>query len=569
MINQQGAFTNHMNSYEKFGLKPYGATPSARQMEWYSREKMIFFHFGMNTFTNKEWGDGSDSPSLFNPTELDVRSWIRLIRDAGFKCAILTAKHHDGFCLWQTKYTEYSIKNSPYKDGHGDIVKEFTDACHEYGIKAGIYLSPWDRHEKTWGSEEYNDFYVGQLTELLTNYGKIWECWWDGAGSTEAVYDWERWATTVRTLAPDATIFGSLGATPWVDVRWVGNEKGIAGKPCYATIDPSSLVYEYTNELNQGKIGGERFIPAEVDVSIRPGWFYHSEQDSAVRTPENLIDLFFTSNGSNAGLLLNLPPDRRGLIHENDQKSLLEFNRRLTATLSNNLIKDAKITSSTERAGCEAQNLKNSDPSLIYAPLDSDKCPEILIELPKATELNALMLSEVIELGHKITGVKAYALVNGEWKEILSSQIVGYKLCERFDNIMTDKIKVKLTSTLDTPALKGIGLYLFDKNSDTVSVNTKKSNLLESETAQVIREENALDINLGGVYSFTTVSLENAGECSYTLSVFNGSSFEKIAQGSSDKKDLEIILDKEIDWAYRLRLTLDKAITDEMRISVK
>ena len=558
-----------MNNYEKFGLKSYGAIPNERQMEWYNREKMIFFHFGMNTFTNKEWGDGNEDPKTFNPTDLDVRSWVRLIRDAGFKCAILTAKHHDGFCLWQTKWTEHSIKNSLYKNGKGDIVREFTDACREYGIKAGIYLSPWDRHEKTWGKDEYNDFYVGQLTELFTNYGKIWECWWDGAGSTEAVYDWERWAKTVKTLQPDATIFGSLGATPWVDVRWVGNEKGIAGKPCYATIDSSSLVYEYTNELNSGKIGGERFIPAEVDVSIRPGWFYHSEQDKDVRTPENLINLFFTSNGSNAGFLLNLPPDRRGLIHENDQKSLLEFNRILTKALSNNYVENAKITATTERHGCEAQNLKNIDPVSIYAPLDTDKCPEILIELPCETEINAIMISELIELGHKIVGIEAYALENGEWKQILNSEIVGYKLCEKFDNTVTDKVKIKITKSLDTPAIRSVGLYRFEQNSDTASKNIKKSSLLENESAQVVTDKNSFDINLGGVYSFDEITLEGAGECTYSVSVFNGSSFENLTQGKSDTNDLKIVFDSEIDWAYRIKLTLDKEVTNDMKLTVK
>ena len=305
------------------GIKPYGALPNENQMEWYKRERTIFFHFGMNTFTGREWGDGKEDPSLFNPSELDVEQWIASIKKAGFGLAILTAKHHDGFCLWQTKYTEHCVKNSPYKNGKGDIVDEFTKACRKHGIKAGIYLSPWDRHEKTWGTEEYNDFYVGQLKELFSNYGEIYECWWDGAGSTEAVYDWERWAKTVKELQPKAVIFGSLGATPWVDVRWVGNEKGVAGKPCYATIDEHSLIVENTKELNSGKLGGERFIPAEVDVSIRPGWFYHKEQDDMVRSSDNLINLWFTSTGSNAGLLLNLPPDRRGLIHENDVKSII------------------------------------------------------------------------------------------------------------------------------------------------------------------------------------------------------------------------------------------------------
>ncbi|MBQ3018461.1 MAG: alpha-L-fucosidase, partial [Clostridia bacterium] len=204
-----------MTIYEKLGAKREAQVPNKRQMEWYERERSIFFHFGMNTFTGKEWGDGSESPSLFNPTECDVDSWVEAISKAGFACAILTAKHHDGFCLWQTKYTEHSIKNSPYKNGKGDIVREFTDACKKYGVKAGIYLSPWDRHEPSWGTPDYNDYYANQLTELMSNYGEIWECWWDGAGSTEASYDWERWAGIVRTLQPNAVIFGSLGATPW------------------------------------------------------------------------------------------------------------------------------------------------------------------------------------------------------------------------------------------------------------------------------------------------------------------------------------------------------------------
>jgi alpha-L-fucosidase len=328
-----------MNIYEKFEelrLMPYGPIPNERQMEWYNREMSAFFHFGMNTFTDKEWGDGTESPEQFNPTELDVRQWVRTIKEAGFKCAILTAKHHDGFCLFQTRQTEHSIKNSPYKNGKGDVVDEFIKACEEYGIKAGLYISPWDRHEKTWGTDDYNDFYEGHLVEMILRYKNIWEIWWDGAGSTEAEYDWDMWAYYIRSSFPNAVIFGSLGATPYVDVRWVGNEKGIAGKPCYATIDESSLVYEYTSELNSGKVDGECFIPAEVDVSIRPGWFYHKDQDDQVRSPENLMKLWFSSVGSNTGLLLNIPPDRRGLLHENDVASLMGFKKLLDKSFEKN-----------------------------------------------------------------------------------------------------------------------------------------------------------------------------------------------------------------------------------------
>ena len=321
--------------YGKYGLKAYGALPNKKQMEWFRRGRSIFFHFGMNTFTDKEWGDGTESPEMFNPTDCDVDSWVKSIFEAGFELAILTAKHHDGFCLWQTKYTEHSIKNSPYKNGKGDIVREFTDACKKYGVKAGIYLSPWDRHEKTWGTPEYNDFYVGQLTELLTNYGEIWECWWDGAGSTEAVYDWERWACTVHALAPNAVIFGSLGATPWVDVRWVGNEKGIAGEPCYATIDASSLVYEYTTELNSGKAGGERFIPAEADVSIRPGWFYHKEEEP--HSLERLFNTYLRTVGNNSTFNLNIPPMPNGKFDPRDLERLKELGELIRTEFKTNL----------------------------------------------------------------------------------------------------------------------------------------------------------------------------------------------------------------------------------------
>ena len=266
--------------FEKLGLRHARVYPSARQVEWMRREKMIFFHFGVNTFTNMEWGDGTESPSIFNPEKLDCRQWIKAIHDAGFTTAILTAKHHDGFCLWPSKYTEHSIKNSPYKDSNGDIVREFTDACAEFGIKAGIYLSPWDRHEKTWNTPDYDDFYVGQLTELLTNYGKIWEVWWDGSQSKNVKYDWARYTDTIRTLQPDAVIFGTLEAEPFVEARWVGNEEGFAGDPCWSTIDSQTIINENTIKLNCGKLDGNRFLPAEADVSIRPGWFYHAAHKS-------------------------------------------------------------------------------------------------------------------------------------------------------------------------------------------------------------------------------------------------------------------------------------------------
>ncbi len=548
--------------FDKLSLAPCGATPNARQIEWYKRERMVFFHFGMNTFTGKEWGDGMESPALFNPSELDVYQWVRTARDAGFGAAILTAKHHDGFCLWPSKYTEHSIKNSPYKNGKGDIVREFTDACAALGVKAGIYLSPWDRHESSWGTPEYNDFYVGQLTELLSNYGKIWECWWDGAGSTEAVYDWERWANTVRTLQGDAVIFGSLGATPWVDVRWVGNEKGVAGKPCYATIDAHSLVVENTVELNRGKLGGERFIPAEVDVSIRPGWFYHAEQDAQVRSSDNLIDLWFNSCGRGAGFLLNLPPDRRGLIHENDVASLLEFNDILTRVLSNNLALGATVSASSVRDGCDARSILSNDDMIFYAPTDADSIPCIEISFENEIEFNAFSIGEVIKLGHRVTKIKMSVLVDGVWRILGENECIGMRWAERTPLIKTKAIKIDIASAIDTPALHGFGLYRFE-DSVAKCDTSDSGNLLEASYAEVKIKENTIEANLGGVFPFNQIRALGIGACSWELLIFNGSSFEKLCEGKCESEDLVLDFDL-VDHSYRFKLVLDKKAGDNV-----
>ena len=506
--------------YEQLGLTTYGPVPNKRQMEWYRREGTIFFHFGMNTFTDKEWGDGTESPSLFNPTELDVKQWIRTIKEAGFECAILTAKHHDGFCLWPSHYTEHSVKNSPYKNGEGDIFKEFTDACKEYGVKAGLYLSPWDRHEKKWGTDEYDSFYVGQLGELTYKYGKIWEIWWDGAGSTETTYDWDWYAWYRQAYQKDAVIFGSLGATPFVDVRWVGNEKGIAGNPCYATIDESSLIYEITSELNSGKIDGEAFIPGEADVSIRPGWFYHSHQDNQVRTPKNLINLWFNSIGRNAGFLLNVPPDRRGLIHENDAKSLIEFRKILNESFSNNLAEKAKIEASTSRPECNAEYIISKEK--VYAPLDRDRTPEIIFTFDEEQEFNVISISELIELGHKVVDIDFFAEIDGKWKLLFNSKVIGYKICQHFNPVKTKKVKIKINDALDTPILHSFGIYKFDEKLFTNDETDKFSKKIDD----VSIKDNVLTANFGGIFPFDKIKVANTGKCQVSLLAFNGTDYD-------------------------------------------
>ena len=547
---------------DSLGLKAMSPAPSYRQAEWLRRERSIFFHFGINTFTNMEWGDGSESPSIFNPEQLDCRQWIKTIRDAGFKAAILTAKHHDGFCLWPSKLTEHSIKNSPYKNGNGDIVKEFTDACAEFGIKAGIYLSPWDRHEKTWGAPEYNDFYTAQLTELLTNYGKIWEVWWDGAGSTEADYDWERWATTVRKLQPDAVIFGSLGAEPFVETRWVGNEKGFAGDPCWCSVRSETLITEKTSDLNTGDLYGNRFIPAEADVSIRPGWFYHSSQDGNVRDVKNLLKLWFMSCGRNANILLNLPPDTRGLIYENDVKNLLEFNNALEEALSVDFAKGATVTAdSVKDSSCSPKNLLSDDDNEFYASDDSCTTPEIIFELDGEKEFNSFSLQEVIELGHRVTGYEVSALVSEDWTTLYKGICIGYRSAKHFPTVKTSKVKIKITSALHAPVLRSFSLHKFNETllEETI-ITASDKNILENGTAVVRKEENSFDINFGGLVPFNLIKLNVPESTEFEINLFNGFRFEKCnPQISYADGTVKAEFENPIDSCYRIRIDFKNA----------
>src|SRR5579863_4749309 len=334
--------------------------PSPRQLRWQELELTAFFHFGINTFTDREWGDGKEDLSLFNPTRLDARQWVRVAKDAGIRQVILTAKHHDGFCLWPSKYTDHTIAHTPYKNGHGDIVKEFADACHEYGVGMGIYLSPWDRNSPAYGdSAKYNALFLNWLTELLTQYGRVDEVWFDGANGEgpngkKQVYAFEAWYHLIRRLQPQAVI-----AIMGPDVRWVGTETG-QGRLTEWSVLPVNARQEENIAANSQKdqtfaplgdlmnqdlgsrerlMGAKGLIwyPAETDVSIRPGWFYHSREDSLVRSPAGLMDLYFCSVGRNSVLLLNIPPDREGLISAADIRSLKGWRQIMEGTFGHDL----------------------------------------------------------------------------------------------------------------------------------------------------------------------------------------------------------------------------------------
>lgn len=447
--------------------KPVGPVPNARQIEWYHREMIAFFHFGMNTFTNVNEGDGTASPQMFNPTALDCNQWMKVLRNAGIPAAIFVAKHADGFCNWPTSHTNYSIKNSSWKDGKGDVVREFTDACKAAGIKAGIYLGPHDRHDSRYGTNDYADYYADQLSELLRNYGPIWEIWWDGAGAdklTTAYYT--RWADSVRSLQPNCVVFGTKNSYRFADCRWVGNESGISGDPCWSTINPSSIRDEQTHieELNHGEADGTAYVPAEVDVSIRPSWFYHPEEDAHVKTLANLWDIYFNSVGRNSVLLLNYPPNKEGLISDIDAARTDSLRSLINGTFKTNLAAGAAIRTLHPRGGqYKPSNMVDGEAGTYYATTDAFSTDTITFDLKAKKTFDVLMLQEVIELGHRTTGWSVDYAANGkDWApipEATGKQAIGYKWLLKFKPVTARYVRLRITAGKACPAIHTFGVY--------------------------------------------------------------------------------------------------------------
>lgn len=461
---------------DKAGLPPgpIGPLPSPQQIAWHEMEYYAFVHFNMNTFTDIEWGLGGESPDLFNPSELDTRQWARVAKEAGMKAIILTAKHHDGFCLWPSAYTEHSVKNSPWKDGKGDVIRELAAACKEFGLKMGLYLSPWDRNHSEYGSPEYLTYYRNQMQEILTNYGEVFEFWVDGAnggdgyygGANETrnvdrttYYEWDSTFALARSYQPDIVSFSDGGP----EVRWVGNERGIASETNWALLKRADFApgVADTKLLGTGQIDGTHWVAAECDVSIRPGWYYHKNQDDEVKSLEHLLDIYYKSVGRNANLLLNLPVDRRGLVHENDVQALMELRRALDQTFAENLALSAKASSSDSRGKDFAPLMVNDGNKSTYWATE-DEVTEGWIELDFGNEidLNRLVLQEHIALGQRVISFKVDAHIDGSYKEIARQSTIGYKRILRLPETKTDRLKVTILDAKACPTISNIEVYM-------------------------------------------------------------------------------------------------------------
>ena len=434
--------------------------PTPQQLEWQARELTAFLHFGVNTFTGREWGDGTEDPNIFNPTALDCEQWVRTLKDAGFKMALITAKHHDGFCLWPTKTTRHSVASSPWKDGKGDVVRELRDACKKYGIKFGVYLSPWDRNASCYGdSPAYNQFFIEQLTELLTNYGEVHEVWFDGANGEgpngkKQIYDWDAILRTIRRLQPKA-----VTAIMGDDVRWVGNEKGIGRETEWSATALTPGIYPRSGEQNKalgiyGKakdLGGRDIVaratelfwyPSEVDVSIRPGWFYHADQDNQVKSLSHLVDIYFKSVGYNSVLLLNIPPDLRGRIHESDVQRLKEFSGYLKKTFARNyVLKGDEAWQGTSGTARE-------------------------YDVQKGALVNAFMIQEDISKGQRIESFLVEAYKDGAWIHLSEGTTVGYKRLVRFSDTRPERIRVTIRSARGIANVSAVGLFYAEPLAD-------------------------------------------------------------------------------------------------------
>jgi alpha-L-fucosidase len=451
---------------------PYGPVPTPRQLAWHALEMYGFLHFSVNTFTDREWGFGDEAESVFKPTDFRPDQIVLAAKDGGLAGLILTAKHHDGFCLWPTKTTAHNVSASPFQDGQGDVVRAMADACARHGLKFGIYVSPWDRHQPEYGRDGYVTVYHQQIQELVTQYGPLFEMWFDGANGGDGYYggkrekrtingatyyQWEKVVSIIRAAQPDCVIWGM----PDADARWGGSEAGVVADPCWAAMHVGDGKHSGSSGVRDGNV----WLPAEADVSIRPGWFYHASQDGQVKSPAKLAEIYFASVGRGANLILNLPPDRRGQIHANDAAALKAFKAWRDATFGRNLAAGAALAADHVRGNDAASfgpaRLLDDDRWSAWTTDDGVVTPSVTITLPQPVPFNVIRLREDIRSGQRIEGVAIDAQQSGQWKEIAAAGNVGAcRLFRLASPVTAAQVRVRVTKSPASPMLSDFGLFL-------------------------------------------------------------------------------------------------------------
>lgn len=514
--------------------------PTQHQLAWQELEYYLFIHFGPNTFTDVEWGDGREDPSVFNPTELNTDQWASIAKEAGMKGIIITAKHHDGFCLWPSEYSTHTVRESPWRDGKGDLLQELSQSCKKYDLQMGVYLSPWDQNHPTYNTAEYNQTFANTLTEVLTNYGPIFEQWFDGAtdGSSNQVYDWDLFHQTVYKHQPQAIIFSDVGP----GARWIGNERGYAGETNWSKLNTKGFTPGAGSPdlkiLNEGEKQGKEWIPGEVDVSIRPGWFYSPSTDDKVKTVDQLMDIYYASVGRNANLLLNVPPNRKGLIHPTDSTRLMEFKKARDEAFQTNLALGAQAEASNTRGNAkqyQANNLFNGNKNSYWTTDNDITTASIEIQLPTITTFNSILLQEYIPLGQRITDfhIEYWNTDLNDWKTLSKATTIGYKRILRTPEVTTNKIKVVINNSLAEPILSNIELY---KSKKVANFDTKQFNKITLNKDEAIIQKLEKETTLNG-FVFTPYP-DNTNT---TIQIYNfytsldGESWELIQSNASFK----------------------------------
>ena len=515
--------------------QPYGALPSDAQVEWQKMEYNLFVHFGPNTFTGAEWGNGKEIADTFNPTDLDCRQWAATAKAAGMKGIIITAKHHDGFCLWPNPVCQHTVAQSSWRDGKGDVLKELSEACKEYGLEFGIYISPWDQNDPHYGTDAYNDVFVQTLEHALGSYGEVFEQWFDGAcgegpNGKKQVYDWPKFYSTVYKMQPDAIIFSNVGP----GCRWVGNEYGSAGRTCWGTMNVGEQTPSTPCDcdvLNRGDADGEKWVAAETDVSIRPGWFWRESENDKVKSVQQLLKIYYESVGRNSLLLLNVPADKRGHLHEADSVRLMELRAAIDEIFSTDLAEGAKAEACCVRGGLKkfaASNILDDNYDSYWATDDDVRSASFVVNLPQARTFNRVQIQEYIPLGQRVSAFSIEALgEDGQWKTIANETTIGYKRIVHTPVTTAVAVRVNIEESLACPLINGFALYM-----DNIYVSDEKANI---PTGEVRPAAEPLVLDLGEVKTvkgFTYAPIyKGEGGCvvTYDLEVStDGASWTKV-----------------------------------------